>query len=260
MATQLGAPVALISASRKQGIDSVQSYLAGQFAVNFPNNWKSGSTMGSILENVGVFATFRFASGTPYTRCPIDDPQDNAVFSGAPCSRNIAGDFNGARLPSFKQFDLRVTKGFGIGGLDFTAYSEIRNLFNFRNILAVFAQTNGIVNNQEKDVVRRSELSSFAAEAARNGVLSADSTIDLSFGGINDPRSGCGSWVKNDGTSASPNCVYMIRAEERFGNGDHLFTQAEQLRANDALYSVYRGLSSFSGQPRQVRLGLEVNF
>ncbi|MFN8650789.1 MAG: TonB-dependent receptor [Gemmatimonadales bacterium] len=234
--------------------------LAGQFAVNFPNNWKSGSTMGSILENVGVFATFRFASGTPYTRCPIDDPQDNAVFSGAPCSRNIAGDFNGARLPSFKQFDLRVTKGFGIGGLDFTAYSEIRNLFNFRNILAVFAQTNGIVNNQEKDVVRRSELSSFAAEAARNGVLSADSTIDLSFGGINDPRSGCGSWVKNDGTSASPNCVYMIRAEERFGNGDHLFTQAEQLRANDALYSVYRGLSSFSGQPRQVRLGLEVNF
>jgi hypothetical protein len=234
--------------------------LAGQLAVNFPNNWKAGSTAGKILENVGVFATFRLASGTPYTRCPIEDPQDNAVFSGGPCSRNIAGDFNGARLPSFKQFDLRVTKGFGIGGLDFTAYADVRNLFNFKNILAVFAQTNDVVNAQERDVVRRSELASFAAEAARNGVLSADSTIDLSFGGVNDPRSGCGSWVRNDGVSASPNCVYMIRAEERFGNGDHLFTQAEQTRANDALYAVYRGLSSFTGQPRQVRLGFEVNF
>ncbi|HWA55838.1 MAG TPA: TonB-dependent receptor [Gemmatimonadales bacterium] len=234
--------------------------LAGQFAVNFPNNWKAGSTAGKVLENVGIFATFRLASGTPYTRCPIDDPQDNNVFSGGPCNRNIAGDFNGARLPSFKQFDLRVTKGFGFGGLDFTAYADVRNLFNFRNIAAVFAQTNDIVNAAEKDKIRRSELSSFAAEAARNGVLSADSTINLSFGGVADPRTGCGNWVGSDGVSASPNCVYLIRAEERYGNGDHLFTQAEQLRANDAFYAVVRGLSSFTGQPRQIRLGLEVNF
>jgi hypothetical protein len=200
------------------------------------------------------------ASGTPYTRCPISDPQDNAVFSGAPCSRNIEGDFNAARLPTFKQFDIRVTKGFGVGGLDFTAYADVRNLFNFRNILAVFAQTNDITNNQERDVIRRSELQSFAQEAGRNGVLQADSTIDLTFAGVPDPRTGCGTWLRNDGQSASPNCVYLIRAEERFGNGDHLFTQAEQLRANDALYAVYRGVSSFTGQPRQVRFGLEVNF
>ena len=234
--------------------------LAGQLALNFPNNWKSGTTMGRVLENVGVFATFRVASGTPYTRCPISDPQDNAVFSGAPCSRNIEGDFNAARLPTFKQFDIRVTKGFGVGGLDFTAYADVRNLLNFRNILAVFAQTNDIVNSQERDVIRRSELQSFAQEAGRNGVLQADSTIDLTFAGVPDPRTGCGTWLRNDGQSASPNCVYLIRAEERFGNGDHLFTQAEQLRANDALYAVYRGVSSFTGQPRQVRFGLEVNF
>src|SRR5262249_14252338 len=86
--------------------------LAGHLAVNSRNNGRACSTAGKVLENVGVFATFRFASGTPYTRCPIDDPQDNAIFSGVPCSRNIAGDFNAARLPSFKQFDLRVTKGF----------------------------------------------------------------------------------------------------------------------------------------------------
>jgi hypothetical protein len=240
--------------------DSRPHNLAGQLAVNFPNNWKQGSTVGSVLENVGVFATFRYASGTPYTRCPQNDPQDNAVFSGNPCSRNIEGDFNGARLPAFKQFDLRVTKGFGVGGLDFTAYADVRNLFNFRNILSVFAQTNDVVNTAERDKIRRSELESFAREATANGVLQTDSTIDLRFGGITDPRAGCGAWVRNDGVSATPNCVYLIRAEERYGNGDHLFSQAEQIRANDALYGVFRGLSSFTGQPRQVRLGLEVNF
>jgi len=234
--------------------------LAGQLALNFPDNWKSGTTAGKVLQNVGLFATFRFASGTPYTRCPIDDPQDNAVFSGTPCSRNIAGDFNAARLPAFKQFDLRVTKGFNVGGLDITTYADVRNLFNFRNILAVFAQTDDIVNTQERDKVRASELESFAREATQNGVLAPDSTINLTFGGAADPRTGCGGWIRNDGLSASPNCIYLIRAEERFGNGDHLFTQAEQTRASDALYAVYRGLSSFAGAPRQVRLGLEVNF
>ena len=45
--------------------------LAGSFALNFPNNWKQGSLGGSVLENVGIFATFRFASGIAYTRCPV---------------------------------------------------------------------------------------------------------------------------------------------------------------------------------------------
>ncbi|HXI19825.1 MAG TPA: hypothetical protein VNH46_01990, partial [Gemmatimonadales bacterium] len=234
--------------------------LAGQLALNFPNNWKQGSAIGSVLENVGLFATFRFASGTPYTRCPVNVAEDDNVFAGQVCARNIEGDYNGARLPALKQFDLRVTKGFGVGGLDFTAYADIRNLFNFHNINTVFTQTNDIVNTHERDKIRTSELQSWAAEADKNGVLQADSTIDLSFGGAADPRTGCGSWSTDAGASAAPNCVYMIRAEERYGNGDHLFTQAEQIRASDALYYVFRGIASFTGQPRQVRLGFEVNF
>ena len=51
------------------------------------------------------------------------------------------GDYNGARLPTFKHFDLRVTKGFRLGGVDLTAYVDVRNLFNFRNILQVFTTT-----------------------------------------------------------------------------------------------------------------------
>jgi hypothetical protein len=232
--------------------------LAGSLALNFPNNWKQGSAAGTVLENVGVFATFRFASGTPFTRCPSNVPEDDNVFAGGVCSRSIEGDYNGARLPSFKQFDLRLTKAFGVGGLDFVAYTEVRNLFNFRNVNTVFTQTNDIKNNRERDKIRTSELQSFEAEATRNGVRQADGTINLTFGGAS--TGGCGGWVTDEGASAPPNCIYMIRAEQRYGNGDGLFTETEQIRASDALYNVFRGLSSFTGAPRRIRLGFEVNF
>ena len=99
------------------------------------------------------------------------------------------------------------------------------------------------------------------SEASASGVdVADDGTIDLSFGGIADRRQGCGSWVTTDGVAAAPNCVALIRAEQRFGNGDHLFDATEQRRASDALYNTIRGIHNFTGDPRRMRLGLEVNF
>ena len=229
--------------------------LAGQLALSFPDNWKQGNTAGTILENVGLFATFRFASGLAYTRCPSDIPEDDNVFAQGVCSKDIEGQYNGARLPSTKQFDLRITKGFGISRLDATIYADIRNLFNFENINTVFTQTNDITNAREKQKIRDSELESFGLEAGKNGVYGLDNSIDLSFG-----TGGCGGWVDNQGVSAPPNCIYLIRAEQRYGDGDGVFTEAEQIRASDALYSVFRDQASFTGAPRRIRLGIEVNF
>ncbi len=96
---------------------------------------------------MGVFATFRFASGTPYTRCPGDSGDEN-VLSGTVCAKRIEGDYNGARLPMLKFFDMKLTKGFQLGGVDLTAYVDVRNLFNFRNILQVFTTTNDIYQLQ----------------------------------------------------------------------------------------------------------------
>jgi len=238
---------------------------AGQLALNFPNNWKSGSTAGKVLQNVGVFAIFRFASGLAFTRCPVDDPEDDNVFAqqagtGSTCGRRFEGDFNGARLPMFKQFDLRLTKGFGVGGLDFTAYSEVRNLFNFKNINTVFSQTNDVVNRQERDKNLAGNLTEFQNEATANGVFGNDNSIDLRFAGAG--RSGCANWTNATGDSATPNCIYMIRAEQRYGNGDGVFSLDEQTRASDAWYNAFlgRGINSFTGAPRSVRLGMEVNF
>jgi hypothetical protein len=232
---------------------------AGQLALNFPNHWKSGTTAGKVLQNLGVFAIFRFASGLPFTRCG-DEPENDAILAepNGTCGRSIQGDYNGARLPMFKQLDLRLTKGFRLGGLDLTAYSEIRNLFNFKNINTVFAKTNDVVNDHERKKVRDGDLEGFRNEATANGVFEGDNSIDLRFGGAG--RGGCGSWTTSAGTSATPNCIYLIRAEQRYGDGDGVFSEAEQIRASDALYYVTRGISSFTGTPRSVRLGMEVNF
>jgi hypothetical protein len=54
--------------------------------------------------------------------------------------------------------------------------------------------------------------------------------------------------------------VALIRAEQRFGNGDHFYTADEQRRASDALYNTIRGVHNFTGDPRRMRVGLEVNF
>lgn len=233
--------------------------LAGQLALSFPNNWKQGSAVGSVLENVGLFATFRFASGTPFTRCPSDVADDNGVLSGGVCSRSLEGDYNGARLPALKQFDLRASKGFKVGGLDVAAYADVRNLFNFKNITQVFAQTNSVRNNAERDKIRDGDLRSFYSEANANGLAFSDSTIDLRFAGAS--TGGCANWIAADGkTSAAPNCIYLIRAEQRYGNGDGLFTLAEQTRASEAFYYAIRGLNNFTGAPRRIRLGFEVNF
>ena len=54
--------------------------------------------------------------------------------------------------------------------------------------------------------------------------------------------------------------MYLIRAEERYGNGDHIFSADELQKASDARYYAGRGIFAFTDQPRRLRLGFEVNF
>jgi hypothetical protein len=186
---------------------------------------------------------------------------DEDVVSGDNCDREFPEGLNGSRLPAFRQLNLRLTKGFALGGVDLTAYLDARNVLNFRNIIQVFTQTDDIVNDAERENEFLGNQEDNLDEATRSGVpVSADGDIDLTFGGIPDPRTGCSSWVTQDGLPGAPNCIYMIRAEERWGNGDHLYTVAEQRRASDALYNTIRGTHNFTGEPRRMRLGVELNF
>ena len=233
--------------------------LAGAVSLTFPGDWKAGSALGTILGNVGLFSTFRYASGTPYTRC-AQNAGDEDVVSGSNCNRGFPDPLNSSRLPAFKTVDTRLTKGFSLGKLDLTAYAEARNLFNFKNKVQVYTVTGEITNPKEEAQNWAADSADLSTEAGReeNAALEDDGSIDLTFEGLG--ASGCGSWTDQAGTPAAPNCVALIRAEERFGDGDHVFDLDEQRRASTALYNTVRGTHTFTGSPRRVRLGLEVNF
>jgi Carboxypeptidase regulatory-like domain/TonB-dependent Receptor Plug Domain len=233
--------------------------LAIAAALNFPNDWQQGSIVGSVLQNVGLFATFRYTSGTPYTRCEAGIG-DEDVVSGDTCNNRFPDPLNSSRLPSFKNLDLRLTKGFSLGGLDLTGYVEARNALNFKNIIQVFTTTGDVSNSGEEVKNFAADSADYANEADQSGALLPNGAMDLRFGGAADPRTGCGSWVDQAGNPAAPNCVALIRTEERYGNGDHLFDLAEQRRASDALYYTVRGIHNFTSSPRRMRLGVEVNF
>jgi outer membrane receptor protein involved in Fe transport len=234
--------------------DSRPHALTGAFSITFPPDWKSGSVLGAVLGGVGVFSTLRYMSGSAYTRCG-ESTQNQSVLSVENCIRLFPEGLNSRRLPPFKAFDARFTKRFGLRGLDVTGYLDIRNLFNFKNVLQVFAVNGSVRNDVEREANLRADLGDLASEGSLNGALGADSAIVLDF-----PHESCALWISSRQRPAAANCMYLIRAEQRFGNGDGVFTVAEQTRAINALYDVVRGGQQQTPPGRRARLGVEVDF
>jgi outer membrane receptor protein involved in Fe transport len=235
--------------------------LVGAFALSFPNKWNEGSTVGSIFQNFSAFMSFRVASGTAYTQCAI--PEGNqAIVSGQVCARGgFVDGLNSARLPSFKNVDMRFVKGFPFGTNNLLLYLDARNIFNFTNVLQEFVVTKDITSPLERSQNWAADSTLYTQEAFVNGVLESDGSMNLQFGGAADPIGACGNWENQSGTSAPLNCGYLIRAEQRWGNGDGIFTQKEQERASDALYYANgRGENFFYGQGTRIRVGVEFNF
>jgi hypothetical protein len=247
--------------------------LSGAVSLQFPSGWREGSTLGSIFGNFGVFATFRYASGTAYTVCDETGEAggNESVLSGQVCDRGgFSGGLNTGRLPSYKQLDMRVTKGFALGGMGLTAYIDARNLLNLRNILSVFVDTRDVVNQVEEDIAWAADSTSFFVEANTNSARTADGSVDLTFDGAG--RAGCAGW------SSPANCLYLLQAEQRWGDGNGEFSLAEQRRASREFYLVGsgnqggpltagaglgvigRGLNNFTAPGRRLRLGLELDF
>ena len=235
--------------------------LVGAFALTFPNGWNKGTAVGSIFQNFSTFLQFRVASGTAYTECSVIEG-NQGVTSGQVCARGgFVDGLNSARLPTFKTVDMRFVKGLGLGRNQLSVYLDARNIFNFTNTLVEFVTTKDIKNQLEQDLNWASDSTNYANEAEANSFYSANGDMDLTFGGAANRIQACGSWVDQGGDPAALNCAYLVRAEERWGNGDGTFTQAEQRRASDALYFANgRGENFFYGQGARFRLGVEFNF
>ena len=161
-----------------------------------------------------LFATFRFASGTAFTRCPAESGNE-FVFSGRSARGQFEGDINGARLPMLKQFNLRLTKGFGLGGVDVTAYADIRNLFNFTNTTSVYAVTNDVNSGAAFDETVAERPQQFRARSVRpTGPVPRTATSSLPP----PTRRAATGWRR--AVPRVPSCIYLIRAEQRYGDGD----------------------------------------
>jgi len=139
--------------------------------------------------------------------------------------------------------------------MDLTGYLDVRNLLNFKNVIQVFATNGSIRNDVEREENLQADLEDLAFEGRNNGRRADDGSILLNF-----PHEHCSVWISRAFLSAPANCIYLIRAEQRYGDGDGIYTLAEQAAAINALYDVARGEHQHLGPGRRARLGLEISF
>ncbi|MFI5235611.1 MAG: TonB-dependent receptor domain-containing protein, partial [Gemmatimonadales bacterium] len=222
-----------------------------------PRGWHAGTLPGRLFERMAVTALVRYASGARDYSCPVT----SFVAPAVPACPNLLLPLadQAVRLPSIKTVDLRLSRGFEVGGRALSLFVDAHNLFNFTNYTAALSP--GAVTSSPVDELDglTSDSSNFANEATANGVLNgANGSINLTFGGAADPRTGCGAWVTAAGSPASPNCVALIRAEQRYGNGDGIFTVAEQKNASRAQYLLSRGTAALTDLPRRIRIGVQL--
>jgi len=236
-------------AEQPRAVNDERSHnIVGAVSVTVPRGWQEGTTLGAIFRNVSAFATFQVLSGLPYT--PLTNVGGGATAPGTNFGLTAAqsGDINSASTPWTKNLDLRLNKGLKLGRLDVTAFADIRNLFNWKNIVGLFAETNDVTNSVFQHNTIASEFSNLSNEASNNGALRADGAVMLNH---------CGTWA---GEAGPVDCVELQRAEARFGNGDGVYTLAEQSAAFNSFYNLFNGAYGFNGPGRSVRLGFELAF
>jgi hypothetical protein len=162
-------------------------------------------------------------------------------------------------MPWIKNIDLRVTRGFRVANRDLTLFADFRNLFNWTNLTAIYAETGDVVNVVNRTASLSPIITTLQSEAAglfktenvtHDGVTSRMSLVDLTDCSLYQPAR----------VNGLPNCLMLRRAEERFGNGDRKFDQSEYDRAFGAWYNVNSGPQVFYGAGLNIRFGFELNF
>ncbi len=222
----------------------------GSLALHVPNDWRPGTTLGAILRNVGAFASLRAVSGLPYTRQKNTGAGATAPRQGFGLTATSVEPVNSSNLPWTKYINLTVNKGISLGRADVLAFVDVRNLFDFRNVIGLFVETDDVVNALNREQVTSPAFASLRNEASQNGKLLAGGAIDL--------RPSCGTWT---GSTPGPvNCAALRQVEARYGDGDRVYTLDEQTAALNAFYDRFNGPQTFYDQPRHIRLGLELKF
>ena len=210
-------------------------------ALMFPLDWQDGTVAGAILQDVGFFTVLTLRSGLPYTKLVNFGngqigPPSLAGLEGVPES-----SINGNTTPWNWTFDFRLTKGFQLGrSLNLAVFLDWRNPLNLTNQQTLFLETSAALNESHFD----QQLGT----ALRDSRLDGDAII-RDF----------------DIVAESPETEYnkfmLLRAEQRYGNGDGIYTVEEQERAFGQRYEDTWGENvRFRRSDQSFRLGLRLAF
>jgi outer membrane receptor protein involved in Fe transport len=213
--------------------------LTGNFAFHFPSDYDN-----KWLANFGLSGTLRFASGTPYTRLEASGDFLLTNNQGLGTTGAVLADdeLNTAELPWLKIFDLQARKGINLMGARANLFVIVNNVLDLENITGVYATSGDI--REERVFAQRVE----SARAILGGNAIRES-IDLTS------LATAGAGITNP-----VDLVAVRRAEERFGNGNGLFTADEQEAAIRAALNLTAGPQNFIGAGRRMNFGIEINF
>ena len=235
--------------------------IAGTASLTFPHGWRAGSTAGSILQDFGAFATFRFASGLGYTR--LLNTGGGQLGPGTNFGLGATGiePLNASTMPWIKNVDLRLTKGFRLGSRDLTVFGDFRNIFNFTNLTQIFSETGDIRNAQHRSETIDPAINQLRSHAANlredRAITRGGTTRTLNGFDLSD----CSAYAYGQGgVQGLPDCILLRGAERRFGDGDAFFDEEEYTAAFNAFYDFFNGPQNFKGPGFNFRLGFEFNF
>jgi len=206
-------------------------------SLRLPRDYMAGTTLGAILNDVGVFTILYARSGQRFTKL-----ENTGGATMVPPSRgsSITSSFGGLTMPWQIEFDIRLSKGFSLGrGLNVQAFVDWRNPFDIARTDFVFGETGDTRNNLA--------LEQWAGEALTDPLLDGDTNIrDFD--------------IAAESQDNSFNTFMLMRAEERFGNGDGIFTVEEQTTAFTQDWYHFGGEHIMAPSNQSLRLGLRLAF
>lgn len=136
-----------------------------------------------------------------------------------------------------------------------TGYLDGRNILNLKVINSVWTTTGTIQNAAQDQINWNADSLAFATFGNQNGFRR------VSDGALTLPTTDAACALSGNGTNTTgAQCFYYRKSEQRFGNGDAVYTLAEQRAASDNNRAAGRHISNYVGAGRRLRFGLEVNF
>jgi len=208
-------------------------------ALAFPVDYMPGSVAGAIFRDFGWFAILTVRSGLPFTKLVNigegqHGPPSQAGLQGIP-----QGSISNLETSWTTTLDFRFTKGFQLGqNWNIQAFVDWRNPFNLTTNTDVFLETGGTVNEQYRN-------DSFTTRIDDPELPAGPTDIDIIA----------------DVAANDFNKFMLLRAEERFGDGDGVFTVEEQDAAFMADWENANGQKAhFETSNQLLRLGFRVAF